>query len=94
MARRTRRTSRGGTAASSSEFFGISRGAARARTPELTIAGRTWTYASEFDDRGTRVRIRTVNDVQDTAITFRTEYSTDGGAHWVLMGKGASHRVR
>ena len=76
------------------EFFGISRGAARARTPELTIAGRTWTYASEFDDHGAHVRIRTVNDVQDTVIAYRTEYTTDGGAHWVLMGKGASHRVR
>lgn len=76
------------------EFFGLSRGSARARTPGLTIAGRTWTYASAFDDRaGAHVQIRTVNDVEDTVITYRTEYTTDGGAHWVLMGKGASHRM-
>lgn len=77
------------------QFFGISRGVPRARTPRLTIAGRTWTYASAFDDRaGTHVQIRTVNDVQDTVITYRTEYTTDGGAHWRLMGQGASRRVR
>ena len=77
------------------QFFGVSRGVSRVRTPGLTIAGRTWTYASEFDDRaGAHVRIRTVNDVQDTVITYHTEYTTDGRARWVLMGKGASHRVR
>lgn len=76
-------------------FFGISRGVARARTPSLTIAAHTWTYASAFDDRaGRHVRIRTVNDVRDTLITYRTEYTTDDGAHWRLMGRGASHRVR
>lgn len=77
------------------QFVGISRGHEGARTPHLAIAGHTWTYSSEFTDRaGHTVQFRTVNDVGDSAVTYRTEYSADGGTTWTVMGKGGMHRVR
>jgi hypothetical protein len=59
----------------------------------IEIQGNTITYTNSFSDRGKRVTIRTLNVWESPSLyRWRTEYSTDAGATWTLMGSGTSQR--
>lgn len=65
-----------------------------ARTLPVLVKGTTWTYASTFDDSGSHVSIRTVNEFPSPGVeNWYTEYSKDGGKHWTRMAEGVEHLV-
>ncbi len=78
-------------AASAYRFYSVRRSAANAVT--ISVVGDTITYSNTFDDGGKRVTIRTLN-IWESANRYRwrSEYSTDAGATWTLMGSGAANR--
>jgi hypothetical protein len=66
---------------------------ARSTSTTVTVDGDTVTYPFTFSDNGKSVTIRTLNVWKSpTMYTWRTEYSTDGGATWSLMGSGVSQK--
>ena len=73
-------------------FYSI--GVARANTTTLTVSGNTITYSDSFTDGSKHVLTRTLN-VWDApqSYAWRSEYSLDGGTHWLPMGSGRSTRV-
>ena len=60
----------------------------------VIINGNVWTYPGSFEAKGKKVEIRTTNDfsVPDTE-TFKTEFSDDGGAHWIVTLQGTAHKT-
>jgi hypothetical protein len=65
----------------------------RITSTAITVDGNTITYPLSFNDKGKNVMIRTVNVWKNSAVyTWRTEFSTDGGANWTLMSSGASQK--
>ncbi|MBV9719408.1 MAG: hypothetical protein JOZ77_08810 [Candidatus Eremiobacteraeota bacterium] len=66
---------------------------AQSTSATITIDGNRIVYPFSFTDHGKNVTIRTLN-VWENANTYkwRTEYSTDGGAHWTLMASGISRK--
>lgn len=76
------------------KFFGLDRNG-EPRSVPLTIEGNIWTYGGQpFDDNGKKIQIRTINEFTTPAtVTFHTEYSDDGGAHWTLMNEGKDTKV-
>jgi hypothetical protein len=57
----------------------------------VVIEGTLWTYPGSKDDK---VWFRTTNDfsVADTEV-FKTEFSSDGGAHWTTMLEGTAKKI-
>ncbi len=57
----------------------------------VVIEGTLWTYPGNKDDK---VWFRTTNDfsVPDTEV-FKTEFSSDGGAHWTTMLQGTARKI-
>ncbi|MGA8574598.1 MAG: hypothetical protein WB609_02780 [Candidatus Cybelea sp.] len=67
--------------------------ASRTTSSTILVDGNTITYPFAFTDNGKSVVIRTLNVWQNSnAYTWRTEYSTDNGTTWALMGSGKSER--
>ncbi len=74
-------------------FYSI--GVARANSTAMAVSGTTIAYNDSFTDGAKHVLTRTLNvwDAPDS-YAWRTEYSLDAGAHWILMGSGRSTRIR
>lgn len=65
----------------------------RTTTSNIIVDGNTITYPFSFTAGGKSVVIRTLNIWQNAdSYLWRTEYSTDNGATWSLMGSGKSDR--
>ena len=60
----------------------------------VIISGNVWTYPGSFEAKGKKVQVRTTNDfsVPDTE-TFKSEFSDDGGAHWIVTLQGVAHKI-
>ncbi|HEY6970604.1 MAG TPA: DUF1579 family protein [Candidatus Angelobacter sp.] len=60
----------------------------------VIISGNVWTYPGSFEAKGKKVQVRTTNDfsVPDTE-TFKSEFSDDGGAHWIVTLQGTAHKI-
>jgi hypothetical protein len=79
-------------AAGAFNFFNIR--PARIATTTITVNGDTITYPFSFTDKGKNVTIRTLNVWKNANLyTWRTEYTTNGGAAWTLMSSGTSRKV-
>jgi hypothetical protein len=73
-------------------FYNI--GLTNANATKLSIEGNTVTYADSFQDGGKTIATRTLNVWRDPQhYQWRSEYSTDGGATWKLMGSGNATRT-
>lgn len=60
----------------------------------VNINGNIWTYPGGYEANGKKVEIRTINDFSVPGVeTFKTEFSDDGGAHWMLTLQGTAHRT-
>lgn len=67
--------------------------ASRTTSSTILVDDKSITYPFSFTDNGKSVVIRTLNVWQGPdAYTWRTEFSTDNGATWTLMGSGKSQR--
>ncbi len=65
----------------------------RTTSSTILVDDKSITYPFSFTDNGKSVVIRTLNVWQGAnAYTWRTEFSTDNGATWTLMGSGKSQR--
>lgn len=79
-------------AAGAYRFFNIR--PSRITSLTITVDGNTVTYPSTFTDKGKNVTVRTLNVWKNSNFyTWRTEYTTDGGATWTLMASGTSQRI-
>ncbi|MGB8910036.1 MAG: DUF1579 family protein [Candidatus Cybelea sp.] len=77
--------------ASAYRFYNVQTGQTTSST--ITVAGNTITYPFSFTDNGKNVAIRTLNVWDSPSVyRWRSEYSTDGGMNWKLMGSGSSQR--
>src|SRR5262249_18781967 len=75
------------------KFYGLDKDG-KPRTTNLTVKGTLWTYAGGFENNGKRTDIRTMNIfTSPDKVLWHTEFSTDGGEHWVLMNQGSNVRV-
>ncbi len=60
----------------------------------VLINGNIWTYPGDFEANGKKVQIRTTNDFSVSGTeSFKTEFSDDGGAHWIVTLQGTAHKV-
>jgi hypothetical protein len=60
----------------------------------VIINGNIWTYPGGYEGNGKKVEIRTINDFSVPGTeSFKTEFSDDGGAHWIVTLQGAAHKV-
>lgn len=60
----------------------------------VIIKGAIWTYPGGYEADGKKVEIRTVNDFSVPGTeSFKTEFSDDGGAHWVVTLQGKAHKA-
>lgn len=78
-------------------FYGLSPSGERPRTGDVTISadGARWEYQSTTDIKGKPVTFRTINEFRNAdQVEWWSEYSIDGGAHWVRMGGGSEKRQR
>ncbi|HET6275950.1 MAG TPA: hypothetical protein VFE16_08500 [Candidatus Cybelea sp.] len=67
--------------------------ASRTTSSTILVDDKSITYPFSFTDNGKSVVIRTLNVWQSaSAYTWRTEFSTDNGATWTLMGSGKSEK--
>jgi hypothetical protein len=76
-------------------FYGLSPKGERPRSTDLVISadGNHWEYRSKNEIKGKTVQFRTINEFRNPDhIDWWSEYSTDGGAHWVKMGEGSEKR--
>jgi hypothetical protein len=72
-------------------FYNVHPG--RTTSTAITVNGNTITYPFTFTEKGQNVTIRTLNVWKSTSLyTWRTDYSTDGGATWTLMASGTSQK--
>lgn len=72
-------------------FYNVQTG--RTTSSAITVAGNTITYPFSFTDNGKNVTIRTLNIWDSPSLyRWRSEYSTDSGKTWNLMGSGSSQR--
>ncbi len=72
-------------------FYSIRAG--RSTTSAITVDGNTISYPFSFTDGDKQVMIRTLNVwASPTLYRWRSEYSTDAGATWTLMGSGTSQK--
>lgn len=61
----------------------------------VNINGNLWTYPGSFEANGKKIEVRTTNDFSVPGTeTFKTEFSDDGGAHWIVTLQGTAHRVK
>lgn len=61
----------------------------------VNISGNIWTYPGGYEANGKKIQIRTINDFSVPGVeAFKTEFSDDGGAHWVLTLQGTAHKTR
>lgn len=61
----------------------------------VQIQGNIWTYPGSFEMNGKKVEVRTTNDFSVPGVeSFKTEFSDDGGAHWVVTLQGTAHRLK
>lgn len=78
-------------AGSAYRFYNVH--ASRTTSATIAVNGDTIAYPFTFNDNGKSVTIRTMNVWKSpTMYTWRTEFSTDGGATWALMGSGVSQK--
>ena len=78
-------------------FFGLSPTGERPRTSDLTISadGTHWEYLNKTEIKGKTVQFRTINEFRNADhIDWWSEYSADGGAHWIKMGGGSEKRQK
>ena len=78
-------------------FFGLSPSGERPRSSDVTISadGARWEYFTKTEIKGKPVQFRTINEFRNADhIDWWSEYSTDGGAHWVKMGGGSETREK
>ena len=78
-------------------FFGLSPSGERPRTSDVTISadGSRWEYFTKTEIKGKPVQFRTINEFRNADhIDWWSDYSTDGGAHWVRMGGGSETREK
>lgn len=60
----------------------------------LLISGNIWTYPGGYEANGKKVQIRTINDFSVPGVeSFKTEFSDDGGAHWIVTLQGTAHKI-
>ena len=79
-------------AAGAFNFFNIR--PTRITSTTIKVDGNTITYPFSFTDKGKNVTIRTLNVWKNANFyTWRTEYTTNGGASWTLMASGTSQKV-
>ncbi|MBV8117617.1 MAG: hypothetical protein JOY69_11280 [Candidatus Eremiobacteraeota bacterium] len=80
------------SAAAKYHFYNV--GVARFGNTDIRVRGNTIEYDGSFTDGAKHVLTRTLNVWESPQrYSWRAEYSVDGGAHWTLMGSGASTRV-
>jgi hypothetical protein len=78
-------------------FFGMSPTGGRPHSTDLSISpdGTHWVYSNQTEIKGKTVQFRTINEFRNPDhIDWWSEYSTDGGAHWVKMGEGKETRQK
>jgi hypothetical protein len=78
-------------------FFGMSPTGGRPHSTDLSISpeGTHWVYSSQNEISGKTVQFRTINEFHNADyIEWWSEYSTDGGNHWVKMGGGSERRQK
>jgi len=78
-------------------FYGLSPSGGRPHTSDLTISadGTHWEYSNKSEIKGKAVRFHTINEFRTADhIDWWSEYSTDGGAHWLKMGGGTEKRQK
>ena len=76
-------------------FYGLSASGGRPHTSDLIISadGNHWEYANKTEIKAKPVQFRTINEFRNPdRIDWWSEYSTDGGAHWIKMGGGTEKR--
>lgn len=60
----------------------------------LQINGNVWIYPGGYEANGKKIQIRTTNDFSVPGIeTFKTEFSDDGGVHWIVTLQGTAHKT-
>jgi hypothetical protein len=78
-------------------FYGMSPTGGRPHSTDLSISpdGTHWVYSSENEINGKTVQFRTINEFRSPDfVEWWSEYSTDGGVHWVKMGGGSEKRQK
>jgi hypothetical protein len=78
-------------------MYGMSPAGERPRLTDLTISpdGNRWEYLGKAEISGKTVQFRTVNVFHDPDhVEWWSEYSNDGGTHWVKMGDGKESRKK
>ena len=78
-------------------FFGMSPAGGRPHSTDLSISadGTHWVYSSQNEINGKTVQFRTINEFRNPDhVDWWSEYSSDGGSHWVKMGGGAETRQK
>ncbi|HEY2114096.1 MAG TPA: hypothetical protein VGJ51_03350, partial [Candidatus Angelobacter sp.] len=60
----------------------------------FTIEGKIWTITSSRQAEGKKVEFRTIVDHSSPGVQLsKTEYSDDGGAHWMVMLRTTANRI-
>ena len=78
-------------------FYGMSPTGGRFHSTDLSISpdGTHWVYSSQNEINGKTVQFRTINEFRNADyVEWWSEYSTDGGVHWVKMGGGSEKRQK
>ena len=69
----------------------------RPHSTDLSISpdGNHWVYSNQHENNGKTVQFRTINEFRNPDyIEWWSEYSTDGGSHWIKMGGGSEKRQK
>ena len=78
-------------------FYGMSPTGERPHSTDLSISpdGNHWVYSNQHESNGKTVQFRTINEFRNSDyIEWWSEYSTDGGSHWIKMGGGSEKRQK
>lgn len=60
----------------------------------VIIDGNIWTYPGGYEANGKKITIKTTNDFSVPGTeTFKTQFSDDGGVHWVTTLQGSARKV-
>jgi hypothetical protein len=60
----------------------------------FTVEGDIWTCTSNIQPKGKKVEVRTIADNSSPDVHLsKTEYSDDGGIHWMVMIQSTTNRV-
>jgi hypothetical protein len=76
------------------KFYGLDKDG-MPRSTAVTVKNTLWTYTGSFESKGKKIDVRTMNIFMSAdKVLWHTEYSDDGGQHWVLMNQGSDTRVK